>query len=84
MTTEDRLRALIARELGIEPDKVLLDARLVEDLGADSIDVVGLIMEIEDEFGTEITDDEMAQIKTVRDAALLIDVRAAAAAAPVA
>ena len=64
----ERLREIIVRELGVEPERVTLDARFKEDLEADSLDLVELIMAFEDEFGGEISDDEAQKIKTVRQA----------------
>ncbi|CAN5573349.1 N/A [soil metagenome] len=82
MTTEDRLRDLIARELGIGPDQVQLDAKLREDLHADAIDIIGLSLAIEDEFDIRMTDDEVEAATTVRAYGLLIDQHHAGAAAP--
>jgi acyl carrier protein len=82
MTTEDRLRAVIARELGAHIDDVTLGARLRDDLHADAIDIIGLAMAIEDEFDVRFTDDEVDAIVTVRDAGLLVDVHLAGAAVP--
>lgn len=64
-STEDRVRGIIVDLLGVEPEKVTLDARFREDLEADSLDLVELIMEFEQEFGGEISDEEAQKIETV-------------------
>ena len=64
-STEDRIRGIIVDLLGVEPEKVTLDARFREDLEADSLDLVELIMEFEQEFGGEISDEEAQKIETV-------------------
>ena len=64
----DRVKAIIVDRLGVEEDKVTLEASFKEDLGADSLDVVELVMELEDEFDMEISDDDAEKISTVGDA----------------
>jgi acyl carrier protein len=64
-STEDRIRGIIVELLGVEPEKVTLGARFREDLEADSLDLVELIMEFEQEFGGEISDEEAQKIETV-------------------
>lgn len=63
----DKIKAMITEELGVDEEKITLAARLSEDLGADSIDAVELIMNIEDEFSIEVSDEEAQNIKTVGD-----------------
>lgn len=63
----ERVQVIIANELGIEKEKVTLESRLAEDLGADSLDAVELIMAIEDEFGIEVDDEAAIKIKKVAD-----------------
>ncbi len=63
----EKVQAIIAKELGIEKDQVKLDSRLAEDLGADSLDAVELIMAIEDEFDIEVDDEAATKIKKVSD-----------------
>lgn len=81
MTTEDRLRALIAKALGCHVDDVKLDARLRDDLHADAIDIIGLALAIEDEFDIRLSDDEVEEMTTVRQAGVIVDRHQAAAAA---
>lgn len=63
----EKIKRLIADELGIEEDTIELDSDLSEDLGADSLDAVELIMAIEEEFEIEIDDSSAQKIKTVQD-----------------
>ena len=63
----EKVQEIIANELGIEKEKVTLESRLAEDLGADSLDAVELIMAIEDEFGIEVDDEAAIKIKKVAD-----------------
>jgi acyl carrier protein len=80
MDVYDRVKEIIVRELGVDADKVTMDARFREDLEADSLDLVELIMAFEDEFGGEISDDEAQKIKTVRQAVDYLSARMAAGA----
>ncbi len=66
--TEARVREIIVNELGVEPEKVTDDASFVEDLGADSLDTVELVIAFEEEFGVDIPDEDAEQMKTVGDA----------------
>ncbi len=66
--TEARVREIIVNELGVEPEKVTDDASFVEDLGADSLDTVELVMAFEEEFGIDIPDEAAEQMRTVGDA----------------
>ena len=63
----EKVQAIIAKELGIEKEEIKLDSRLAEDLGADSLDAVELIMALEDEFGIEVDDEAATKIKKVSD-----------------
>ena len=63
----EKVKEIIAEELGIEEDKILLDSDLSEDLGADSLDAIELIMAIEESFDIEIPDSEATKIKLVSD-----------------
>lgn len=67
----DRIKELIVQEMNIPAEKVSLDSRIKEDLEADSIDAIELIMGVEEEFDIEISDDEATNIKTIAD---LVDV----------
>ena len=64
----ERIKEIIVEQLGVEPDKITMEARFKEDLDADSLDLVELIMAFEDEFGGEISDEEAQKIKTVGQA----------------
>lgn len=64
----DKVKEIIVDQLGVEEDQVTLEASFIEDLGADSLDIVELIMALEEEFGLEIPDDEAEKISTVSDA----------------
>ena len=68
MRAEDRLKKIIAKELSVSEEEVTPDASFIDDLNADSLDLVELIMALEEEFGVKITDEEADKIKTVRDA----------------
>ena len=63
-----RVREIIINELGVEPEKVTDDASFVEDLGADSLDTVELVMAFEEEFGLDIPDEDAEKMRTVGDA----------------
>ncbi|HIF21271.1 MAG TPA: acyl carrier protein [Gemmatimonadetes bacterium] len=65
---EARVREIIINELGLEPEKVTDDASFVEDLGADSLDTVELVMAFEEEFGLDIPDEDAERMRTVGDA----------------
>ena len=66
--SKNKVTALIAEQLGKSEDLVTLDAQFIEDLGADSLDLVELIMSMEDEFGVEIADEDAEKILKVSDA----------------
>jgi acyl carrier protein len=63
----DKIREIIVEQLDVEEEKVTLEASITEDLGADSLDVVDLVMSIEESFDIEIPDEEVENIKTVGD-----------------
>jgi acyl carrier protein len=64
----ERVKKIVVEHLGVEPDKVTEQASFIEDLGADSLDIVELVMAMEEEFEVEIPDEEAENIKTVGDA----------------
>ncbi len=66
MSVEDRVKSIIVEQLGVDADEVNSEASFVEDLGADSLDTVELIMAFEEEFGVEISDDDAEKIRKVR------------------
>ena len=63
----DEVKAIIVKELNVNPDKITLDASLADDLGADSLDAVEVIMELEDKYSITIDDESAKSIKTVKD-----------------
>ena len=65
---EARVRKIVVEHLGVEEDKVTKEASFIDDLGADSLDTVELVMAFEEEFGVEIPDDAAEKITTVKDA----------------
>lgn len=77
----ERLKKIIVEQLGVEPEKVTMEASFRDDLKADSLDLVELIMAIEEEFGGEVSDEEAQKIKTVGDAVRFIEERLAMAKA---
>ena len=66
--TADRVKKIVVEHLGVELDKVTEDASFIDDLGADSLDIVELVMAFEEEFSVEIPDDAAEKISTVKDA----------------
>jgi acyl carrier protein len=78
MSVEERVKSIIVEQLGVESEEVTAEASFVEDLGADSLDTVELIMAFEEEFGVEISDEEAEKIKRVKDAVEYIDSHAKA------
>ena len=67
-TIEERVKKIVVEQLGVKEDEVSNDASFVDDLGADSLDTVELVMALEDEFGTEIQDEEAEKITTIQQA----------------
>ena len=66
--TADRVQKIVVEHLGVEADKVTQEASFIDDLGADSLDIVELVMAFEEEFGVEIPDDAAEKITTVQEA----------------
>lgn len=73
MATFEKVRDIVVEQLGVEADDVQIDSTFIDDLGADSLDIVELIMAFEEEFGVEIPDEIAEKIKTVKDAVTYID-----------
>ncbi|QQE76080.1 acyl carrier protein [Brevibacillus composti] len=71
--TFDRVKKIIVDRLGVDESKITLEASFKEDLGADSLDVVELVMELEDEFDLEISDEDAEKITTVGEVVSYID-----------
>ena len=69
----EKVRQILCDQLDLEEDKVTMDSDIVEDFEADSLDVVDLVMSLEDEFGIEIPDEEIENIKTVGDVVRYIE-----------
>ena len=67
MSVTDKVRDIIVEQLGVEADRVKPDASFIDDLGADSLDIVELVMAMEEEFNLEIPDEEAEKLKTVSD-----------------
>ncbi|MFZ5981252.1 MAG: acyl carrier protein [Candidatus Zixiibacteriota bacterium] len=72
MAVEERVKEIIVEQLGVEPGSVTNDAKFVDDLGADSLDTVELVMALEEEFSLEIPDEDAEKITSVNDAILYI------------
>lgn len=70
---DDRVIKLVTDQFGVDPEKVTPEANFLDDLGADSLDVVELVMAIEEEFGVEIPDDDAEKIRTVAEAIRYIE-----------
>ena len=73
MATLDKVRDIVVEQLGSEADEVTLESTFIDDLGADSLDIVELIMAFEEEFNVEIPDEAAEKIKTVQDVVNYID-----------
>ncbi len=73
MSVEDKVKSIIAEQLGVEASEVTEDASFTDDLGADSLDIVELVMAFEEEFGLEIPDEDAEKIVRVKDAVAYID-----------
>ena len=69
----DKVKEMLANQLNVEVDKITKDSKIVEDLGADSLDMIEMLMAFEEEFGLSIPDEDAANLKTVGDIANFID-----------
>jgi acyl carrier protein len=67
MTLEERVIKLIVEQLDVTKEQCVLEASFIDDLGADSLDIVELLMEMEEVFGVEIADEELEKISTIKD-----------------
>ena len=73
MSTFDKVKAIVVEQLGVDEAEVTIDSTFIDDIGADSLDIVELIMAFEEEFNVEIPDDVAEKIKTVKDTVEYID-----------
>ena len=73
MTTFEKVVEVVVDQLSVDPDDVAIESTFIDDLGADSLDIVELIMAFEEEFGIEIPDSAAEKIKTVQDVVTFID-----------
>ena len=73
MNTFDKVKAIVVEQLGVDEAEVTIDSTFIDDLGADSLDIVELITAFEEEFNVEIHDDVAEKIKTVKDTVEYID-----------
>ncbi len=78
VSTEERVRNIICDQLAVDPAKVLLTASFIDDLGADSLDIVELVMTMEEEFDLDIPDEDAEKIKSVGDVVKYISEKSAA------
>jgi acyl carrier protein len=69
----DRIKKIIVEQLGVNEDQIKPEAKFIEDLGADSLDTVELVMALEEEFGTEIPDEEAEKLQSVGDVIKFIE-----------
>ena len=75
-STYERLKKIVVEQLGVDEEQVTPEASFVDDLNADSLDLVELIMSLEEEFGAEISDEDAEKIRTVQDAVEYVEERA--------
>ncbi len=72
----EKVKGIVAEQLGVKPEEVTPEAKFIDDLGADSLDTVELVMALEEEFGLEIPDEEAEKLVTVGDAIKYIETKA--------
>ena len=77
MSVEEKLKAIVIEQLSVGEQEVVNEASFLDDLGADSLDVVELVMAIEEEYGIEIPDDDAEKLQTVQDAITYVEERTA-------
>jgi acyl carrier protein len=75
MAVEDKIREMIVEQLGVSTEEVVPEASFIDDLGADSLDIVELVMAIEEEFSLEIPDEDAERIQTIQDAINYVEER---------
>jgi acyl carrier protein len=73
MATEDKIKDIIAEQLGVKKEEIKPESSFIDDLGADSLDTVEVVMALEEEFGIEIPDEDAEKITTVGDATKYIE-----------
>ena len=73
MSLHPKVKDIIVEQLGVDPEKVKLEASFIDDLGADSLDIVELVMAMEEEFDLEIPDEDAEKLKTVQDVATYLE-----------
>lgn len=73
MDTFEKIRACLAEQLEIEPDDITMDSNILDDFGADSLDLVDLVMALEDEFDVEVPDDAIESFHTVGDVVRFVE-----------
>ncbi len=76
MAVDDKVKAIISEQLGVKKEQVTDDAKFIDDLGADSLDTVELVMALEEEFGIEIPDEDAEKMVTVGEAVKYIEQKA--------
>ena len=74
--SQDKIKQIIAEQLGVKKEEVVESAKFVDDLGADSLDTVELVMALEEEFGVEIPDEDAEKLSTVGDALRYVEEKA--------
>ena len=73
MSTFEKVKAMLVEKLGISEDKITLESEIIKDLGADSLDLVEMLLSMEETFGATISDEQTESIKTVKDIVDIID-----------
>ena len=71
--TYEKIAELLAKQLGIAKDSITMESEIIKDLGADSLDIVEMLMGLEEEFGIEVSEDEAVALRTVGDIGAVID-----------
>lgn len=69
----DKVKDIVAEQLGIEKETITAESNIIEDLGADSLDIIELLMTLEDEYGVTIPDDKIGQVKTIGQIVALLE-----------